>query len=229
MKSVLILLLTFGLVGVAEADPYKGIAFAGGSYSGNAAAYAGTLLALPGDSLGKGFALKLAASGGSYEYDGGPGQVDVTYYGGVVGLAHQWSGAWGWATFSAGASMTQTDLTPFDPGNDRAGFRTDAVLATDGAVYIDPQWRVDWYGESGVRNESYLARVTMLRSVKKERWMVGAEGIIQGDPAYQKKSVGAVLAYNVSNRVVIRVSTGAVFQDARNMRPYGTIGISRMF
>jgi hypothetical protein len=146
-----------------------------------------------------------------------------------MALAHQWNGSWGWANISAGARMTQTDLSPFDIGNERAGFRADAALGTDGALNLGESWRLSWYGEGGVRDESYLGRLETTRSMNAGQWRLGAEGIIQGDPTYRRTSAGAVGAVKFLKDFELRIALGASFQEGQDTEPYGSIGFSRLF
>lgn len=230
MRLTLLLAAALGFVCLAaRAEPYKGVLFAGGSVSEDVSAYAGAVIALPGASLGRGFAVKTAVNGGHYDYEGGPGVIDADYYGGVLALVRQWSGRWGWANLSAGAAFTQTDLSPDDPANERAGSRFDAALASDGALYLDEDWRFGWYAEGGARNESYLARVETTRAVKAGRWRFGLEGVIQGDPTYRTESAGAVAGVRLGEGVELRLSAGASFQKDQDTEPYGSIGFSLLF
>lgn len=229
MKSAAISLLALGLCEVAGAEPYRGVAFAGGTVSDDDSAYSGVIVALPGAVLGHGLAVKIAANGGRYDYLGGPGDVRAKYYGGQLGLVRQWSGAWGWANLSAGARATQTDLSPNDPGNKRAGLRLDVSLETDGAILLDERWRLGWYSEGGVRDESYLARLEATRAIGAGPWRLGAEGVIQGDPTYQIRKVGGVIGVEVRKGLDLRLVGGAAFQDQQRTRPYVSIGFSKLF
>ncbi len=212
----------------AQAEAYDGVAFAGGSVSRDSSAYAGAIIALPGSSLGDGLALKAAASGGVYDYQSGAGRIDATYYGGVLGLAHQWSGNWGWANLSGGVRFTQTDLSPSDPANEREGRRFDAALGADGAL-VEGAWRLGWYAEGGVRDESYLARLQLTRSVVPDRLRLGVEGMISGDPQYRAENIGIALSAPLGGDFEIQLSGGAQFQRGLNEHGYFSIGFVKLF
>ncbi|MFQ5562438.1 MAG: cellulose biosynthesis protein BcsS [Parvularculaceae bacterium] len=99
MRKIVFSLLAIGVCSAARAEPYHGVAFAGGSVSDNDSGYGGVIVAAPGASLGHGFAVKAAVNGGRYDYLGGVGHVEAKYYGGQLAFVYQWSGAWGWANF----------------------------------------------------------------------------------------------------------------------------------
>ncbi len=185
-------------------------------------------MALPGSSLGDGLAVKAAASGGVYDYESRLSLIDANYYGGVVSLVEQWSGAWGWANVSAGARATRTNLTPADPANSRDGLRIDAVVGTDGAFGGGP-WRLGWYAEGGVRDESYLARVQLTREVIAKRLRLGVEGSVSGDPLYRAQSAGLALTAPIGGKVELQLSGGLQFQKGRSEEVYVSIGFSKLF
>ncbi|HXI87860.1 MAG TPA: cellulose biosynthesis protein BcsS [Parvularculaceae bacterium] len=229
MKRYLVIAVSLCAVAFVRAEAADGIIVAGGSVSGDDSAYAGAVIALPGSSLGHGWAVKAAANGGRYKYSGGVGEVSATYYGGAIGAVYQLSGKWGWANISAGARFTQTHLSPFDPGNARAGFRTDFAPSSDGAFNLDPHWRLGWYGEGGVRDRYYLTRVELTRSVGAGRWRLGAEGGVQGDPTYRKERGGAVAAVKLTPKLEAHLSGGAEFQRDGKTKPYVTLGFGLSF
>lgn len=217
-----------GVAALAQAQAYDGVAFAGGGVSRDWSAYAGAVIALPGSSLGDGLALKAAASGGAYDYQSDAGRIDATYYSGVLGLVQQWSGRWGWANLSGGVRATRTDLSPSDPANEREGRRFDAALGADGAL-VEGAWRLGWYAEGGVRDESYLARLQLTRSIIPERLRVGLEGMVSGDPQYRAENVGVALSAPLGGDFEIQLSGGAQFQRGLNERGYLSIGFVKLF
>lgn len=217
-----------GFSACAQADAYDGVAFAGGSVSRDSSAYAGAIIALPGSSLGDGLAVKAAASGGVYDYQSGAGRIDATYYGGVLGLVQQWSGRWGWANLSGGVRLTQTDLSPSDPANEREGRRFDAALGADGAL-VEGAWRLGWYAEGGVRDESYLARLQLTRSVIANRLRLGLEGMVSGDPQYRAENVGVALSAPLGGDFELQLSGGAQFQRGQDEHGYLSVGFVKLF
>lgn len=221
-------ILIAGFAASAQAYAYDGVAFAGGSVGRDASAYAGAIIALPGSSLGDGLAIKAAASGGAYDYLSGPVRIDATYYGGVLGLVQQRSGPWGWANFSGGVRLTETDLSPSDPANEREGRRFDAALGADGAL-VEGAWRLGWYAEGGVRDESYLARLQLTRSVIPNRLRLGIEGTVSGDPQYRAENVGVALSAPLGGDFELQLSGGAQFQRGENEHAYVSIGFVKLF
>jgi hypothetical protein len=131
------------LIGTAaSAEPYTGVAFAGGAAGDGLSGYAGVVRALPGGQLGKGLALRLSASGGSYEYRAGGTGIDGRFASAEAALVYQRSGDWGWVNLSGGPGITDIRLSPRDPANDRKGTRADIALQSDGALQIDRSWRL---------------------------------------------------------------------------------------
>jgi len=213
--------------GAAYADPLKGVVYAGGVVSEDPSGYIGVTHALPGATLGHGFAVKAAGGGGAYRYDSGGNQIKGRYYSGSAGLVYQHSGEWGWANVGAGARVTDTTLTPDDPGNERQGTRVDAVVSTDGA--LNPQGlRLSWYGEYGVRDKSYGAKVQVTHPVA-ENWRVGAEGLFQGDESYDRQGAGLVIAAKVRKNLEMQISGGYTFQSGRGEEPYVSFSLSQLF
>lgn len=227
MRLAVIFLWLVG-ASAAAAEPYDGVIFAGGSASDDISGYAGAIIALPGAQLGKGFAVKIAGAGGKFNYDAAPGRIGARYYGGAVSGVHQWSGAWGWANASAGARLTQLDVSPDDPGNRRTGARIDAALGFDGGAYLNDDWRAVWYTEGGVRDRAYLGRLELTRRIGASQWRVGVEGAAQGDSSYDKQRAGAVLIAPLAKTVQAQFSVGGEFQE-NETRPYGAISFVKLF
>jgi hypothetical protein len=206
----------------AAADPKSGVIFVGGSAADGGGAYAGALIAFPGDTLGKGWALKAAVAGGAYDYVSGGIDIDARYVSGAVALVRQYSWAEGWANFSLGGRLADTSLSPGDPGNERAGRRADATLGTDGAILVGP-WRLGWYADAGLRDEAYLFRASAARTLGRSSLSIGAEALRQGDPSYATTRAGALARWRVNGGAEIEVSAGAEFERAA-LRPY--VGLS---
>lgn len=205
----------------------RGVIYAGGGAGDGAGGYAGGLLALPGNSLGNGLAIRAGINGGTYRYRTSE-LIEATYVGAEIALVYQMSGDWGWANISGGPRITDTDLDPNDLGNKLRGTRFDAGLQTDGA--LGNQWRLGWFGSWGVRNESYIGQLRLTRLVSaRSQTRIGLEGIVQGDPTYTRASLGGHVATPLGKRWEGQISAGASEQAGRKARPYVSLGVSRVF
>lgn len=205
----------------------KGVVFAGGSAGNGAAGYAGAVVALPGDSLGSGLALRASAGGGNYRYQGGPGEIEADYLSGEVALVYQMSGDWGWANLSAGPRITDTRLSPQDPGNRIEGTRLDAAVQTDGAV--GQLWRLGWFGSLGVNDRAYIGELRFGRLVSQAGTRLGIEGGLQGDRSYTRGSAGAFVSTPLKPKWEARLSGGFTEEAGRSARGYVSVGSSHVF
>lgn len=225
---------TFGaalLLGTAaSAQPYTGVAFAGGAASEGLSGYAGLVHALPGSVLGKGLAVRGSVSGGSYEYDSGQARIDGRFAAAEAALVYQRSGTWGWANVSAGPRITNVGLSPKDLSNDRRGTRVDLAIQSDGAILLDSSWRLGWLGSLGVRDGTYFSRAELGRVIApRSQTRLGVEAGLQGDPSYRSASLGLFAATQLGRHLEGRVSAGASDQEGRRARPYATLGLSLLF
>lgn len=206
----------------------KGVVYTGGSAGDGANGYLGGVIAVPGSRLGKGFALRAGVSGGEYRYDTNGQRIDATYIGGEVAVVYQFSGDWGWANVSAGPRVTDTTLKPDDPGNRARGTQFDVALQTDGSV--GNAWRASWFASLGVDNRAYITQVRFGPLVDGEAdTRLGIEGGIQGDRSYTKKSAGVFASTRLGGKWQGLLSGGVTDQKGRDVKPYVSLGISRVF
>jgi hypothetical protein len=214
----------------ASAQPYTGVAFAGGAAGDGLSGYAGIVHALPGSVLGKGLAVRGSVSGGSYEYDSEAVQIDGRFASAEAALVYQLSGPWGWANVSAGPRISDVSLSPGDPSNDRRGTRVDLALQSDGALLLNSSWRLGWLGSLGVRDGTYFSRADLGRVIApRSQTRLGLEAGLQGDPNYRSASLGLFAATQLTSQLEGRVSAGASDQEGRHARPYATLGLSFLF
>lgn len=212
----------------ANAEPLRGVMYAGGTVSESLSGYAGGILSLPGAQLGDGLGLKAGVAAGRYEYDASGTRIVGKYASTDVALVLQNSGQWGWANISAGPHYADTSLSPNDPGNRLRGSRWDLALQTDGAL-DGKNWRLGWYGSIGAFDEAYQARLQLGRRVGIKDIRLGVEAGIQGDPSYRKGFGGIFASKPVGNHFEIMISAGATAQAGRGSRGYGAIGLSKLF
>ena len=206
----------------------EGVAYAGASVSEGYNAYAGALIALPGNSLGDGLAIRGGVSGGRYEYDTAGVEIEADYVTGELALVYQTSGDWGWANFSAGPRITDTSLSPMDPNNGREGTRVDLALQTDGAY--GRKWRLDWFGSLGVFDKAYFTEVRFGPEVSASSGTrIGLETGFQGDDFYSSRKVGAFASTRLGGGWEGRISGGASKLEDRSAKAYGTVSFSKVF
>lgn len=205
----------------------RGVAFAGGSAGNGAIGYAGVVVALPGDSLGNGFAVRASGGGGTYRYQGAPGEVEAEYVSGELALVYQMSGSWGWANLSAGPRVSHTRLSPEDLSNRLRGTRVDAALQTDGAV--GQAWQLGWFGSLGVNDRAYVTEVRLGRLVSDAGTRLGVEGGLQGDRSYTRGNAGAFVSTRLAPKWEARLSGGVTEEAGRNARGYVSLGASHVF
>jgi hypothetical protein len=211
----------------AQAQEQRGVVFAGASGGQDRSAYLGVGAALPGSRLGAGWAVRLAASTGDYDYSSSGRKIEAEYSGGEALLVYQWSGAWGYANIAAGPRYTDTDLSPDDPSNDRRGKQWSAGVAVDGAKVMGP-WRVSGFASYGLRREEYYTRLDLTRAVGASGMRLGVEVGAEGDPGYDRQRLGAVAAFAPASNWELRVSAGVRDGDS-STGGYAALGITRTF
>lgn len=213
---------------VPAAAQDSGVVYAGGGVGEGRNGYVGAVVALPGNSLGDGLAIRAGGSGGLYRYDSNGTEIEADYVSGELAIVYQTSGEWGWANFGVGPRVTATWTKPFDPGNDREGTRLDAGVTTDGA--IGNKWRVNWFGSLGVADQSYIGELRfgpLVDAPSQSR--VGVEVSAQGDDSYSRRSYGLFTSTQFAPGWEGRLSGGFSDQAARDPKPYAAIALSRVF
>lgn len=222
--------LAWSVGGTAQAQDYRGVAFAGASLGQGNSAYVGAVASLPGASLGRGLAVRGTAIAGNYRYAENGTSIRGRYRGGEAALVYQLSGNFGWSNLSVGPRVTKTSLSPADPKNELQGTRWDLGLQADGAFNLDPQWRLTYLGSFGVKHGAYLARAAVGRLVNREKQTrIGVEGTIQGDPAYNSRSAGVFASTQIAKATEIQLSAGIRDQEARKPGAYVGFGGSFLF
>lgn len=201
----------------------RGVMFAGADGGEDASGYAGVTWAAPASRLGDGWAVRGLASAGRYDYDSGAVEIEAEFVQADISLLHQRSGAWGYLNLGLGARITDTDLDPVDPGNDRQGSHWDGIVSVDGARDMGP-WRVGGYGVYGVRMREYYVRADLTRRVATSV-RLGVEALVDGDESFSRTRGGAVLVYEPSSRYAVR----GVIGGRDDGGAYASLGFSRAF
>lgn len=217
------------LVASGAAAQDRTSAFAGGFVSSDYFAYAGATVPLPGAQSDRGWAIRAVVSAGAYEYERSGSQIDADYVNVEAAFVYQRSGAWGYLNLGAGPRYSTTDLSQPDPINAREGDQLDVVIAADGARNI-ALWRVAGFTSYGFNIEDYYARGEVTRALRPGGVRLGIEGVLEGDPSYDRQSIGAVLAFQPVSGSEVRFSLGSRSGSGdRSGEAYFAIGASRSF
>ena len=196
----------------------SGVVFAGGGVSDGYNAYAGVVVALPGNALGDGLAVRASTGGGQYRYDSAGQEIEASYLSGEIALVYQLSGEWGWANFGVGPRLSHNETEPLDPGNDNEGTSLDAAFSTDGA--LGNRWRLGWYGAVGLGDETYAAELRfgpLLDEASQTR--IGVEAGVQGDENYTRGALGLFVSRQLGGQIEGRLSGGFSEQRGRSAEP----------
>lgn len=212
----------------AHAQDLQGVWFVGGSLSDSGNVYGGVVHALPGAKLGDGLAVRAVISGGQFRYDAAENIIQGKYLGGEIAVVVQSSGEWGWANVSMGPRITDTSLSPGDPSNDRSGTRFDLGVQGDGTVKFGP-YRTHWYTAFGPFDETYNGRVQIGRVLQNERYELGIDGRLIGDPSFAQQTLGGYLGAPLTNTINVELGSGIVWNDVDDKSAYVSVNFSSIF
>jgi hypothetical protein len=191
----------------AFAQSPERVFFAGGEAGHERSAFIGGVQALPGSSVGRGWALRGSLQAGRYGYERQGDRVRARYAGGELMLSRQWSDATRYGALSIGPRYTDTDLSPDDPGNRRGGRHWDAALQAEGRQDFG-RWQVSGFSSYGIRLKEYYARADLTRRVSAGGLRAGVEAGFEGDESYDRQRVGAVIGLD-RQAFGLRLSAGA--------------------
>lgn len=209
---------------LAQDDP---VVFAGGFIADDHFVYAGALIPLPGAQPHQGWAVRPVASAGAYDYRRNATDIEADYVNLELSLVNRRSGDWGYLNLAAGARYSNTNLSQPDPQNRRDGNQWDGMVSIDGARYAGA-WRVSGYASYAFNIEDYYIRGEVTRAIRPNGLRLGMETIIEGDPSYDRQSLGALVAFQPMTGTEVRASVGGRVGD-RDTEPYLAIGLSRSF
>lgn len=197
-----------------------------GSYSNYV--YGGVTFALPGSTIGSGFALRALADIGGYNYISDPlGVVKANFSGGELDALYQFSHKNFWGDFGVGANYTYTNMTPYDVGNPLLGRQVELRLSTDGGTMSGP-WRTDWTGFYGTRLQDYEARLGFTHQLSSV-WRLGVEGYTEGNPNYHLNQIGPYVALDFTPRSELQFSTGWSWESGFQSRAYARASFYQRF
>jgi hypothetical protein len=217
-----------GLAACALALPVEaqtGIALAGVE-AGNDAQYAylGTVLPLPGQALGQGWAQRYWLDYTGYIYEKGPGQEIDARVGGVeAALGYTGSSAAGWWGVYLGARYGETRLSPEDPGNEESGAQFSGKLQIEGEAALSPTWRINGIANHLIGLSSYWSRL-QLQTRLDNQLLVGPELIVQGDNNYSLYKLGVFVGgIKLGRDAALTVKAGASNQDSGSTGAYAGV------
>ncbi|MGH7027305.1 cellulose biosynthesis protein BcsS [Brevundimonas sp.] len=201
--------------------------FGGGFVADDHFGYFGALVPLPGARPDQGWAVRPIASAGAYDYRRGAAEFDADYVNLELSLVHRRSGEWGYLNLGAGVRYSNTDLSLDDPLNPREGEQWDGLVSIDGARHLG-DWRAGGYASYAFDIQDYYIRGEVTRALRPGGLRLGVETIIEGDPTYDRQSLGAMVAFEPMTGTEVRLSVGGRMGD-RDTEPYVAIGASRSF
>ncbi len=203
----------------ARADDSHIAVFAGGQLDFANYVFAGVTFALPGATIGKGFAVRALATAGGYNYDGGDlGVVSAKFGGAEIDAVYQIMHQHSWADVSLGANSTYTGLTPDDPNNRLRGTQVEGRIGLEGGSVSGPL-RIDWGGYYGLRLSDYEALIGATHQLS-PTWRLGAQIYSEGNPSYSLYQVGPYAGVTIAKNSELEFSTGLAMQSGFRGRAY---------
>jgi hypothetical protein len=217
------LIVAGSLLWIAPANAQDGVGFASAQVGRDWSVSAGFQAPVFGSELGRGWAVRAAAAVGGYDYSSGAFEVEGEYRQADLSLLRQTSGQWGYFNIGGGVRVTDTDLSPADPGNPRSGSTWDALIVADGMVRSGA-WETTGYVSWAVEQEEYFARLDVTRALPSGRLRVGAEVLAEGDRMYDRQGAGLVAIYGQPPAASVRGAVGV-----RGGEGYVSLGLVRAF
>lgn len=202
-------LFVFAATRAAYADSVA--LFAGGQLDFSNYVYAGATVALPGSTIGSGFAVRGLVDTGGYNYISGPQTIKANFGGGELDFVYQLTHKNFWSDFGAGVNDTYTEFTPNDVDNPLKGDQIEPRLSLDGGALSGP-WRADWFGFYGTRLQDYEVMGGITHSVS-SIWRAGIEGYGEGNPSYKLAQVGPYVGLSFSKASELQFSTGEAWES----------------
>jgi hypothetical protein len=204
--------------GTARADDNVQL-FAGGQLDFANYVYVGATVALPGATIGNGFAIRGLADTGGYNYVSGDlGTVKASFGGGEIDAVYQWTTKNFWNDFYAGVNDTYTSLTPPDPSNKLSGDQVEPRIGVVGGATSGP-WRTDYFGYYGTRLQDYEALIGVTHSVSSV-WRLGVQGYSEGNPSYRLYQIGPYAGFAFDKTSELQFSTGEAWESGFTPRVY---------
>jgi len=189
------------LASVVSPSAHADEMFLGGAQYGANASYSfiGSVIPLPGSTLGSGFAARLWGDYLTYNYRSGATKIDASGWGGELAAVYQFSGPWGWSDLSAGARYRDTHLSPVDPNNRARGARVYPTIQVDGGYNLDADWQFRGIANYTPTVTGYFVQPSIDRAVSRSI-RAGVDVTFQGDSSYRQVYAGANLTVILDDR-----------------------------
>jgi Cellulose biosynthesis protein BcsS len=208
-------ILTGFLLFMATDAHAEGMYLAGGEYGPSSSyAFVGTVLPLPGNKIGSGYAVRLWGDYLTYNYLSLAKTVKASGWGGEASGIYQFSGAWGWGNVSLGARYRDTMLSPDDFNNRARGVHIYGTAQVDGGYNLDASWRIRGVANLTSTVNGYYLQPAIDRAVDGSL-RLGVDATLQGDESYHQKSVGANLTFGIGSRSDVGIRVGATISGAK--------------
>jgi hypothetical protein len=211
----------------AKADD-NAIVFSGAQFDFSNYVFAGVTVALPGSSIGSGFALRGYVDSGGYDYisqDLGP--IKATFSGEELDVVYQITHKGFWSNIGLGLNASNTGLEPYDPKNLLRGEQVEPRVSLDGGDVGGP-WRADWDGYYGTRLQDYQAMLGVTHALT-AKWRLGAEVYGSGNPNYRLRQAGPYAGLSFDDRSELQVSSGGAWESGYTPRIYVSASYFRRF
>jgi hypothetical protein len=202
--------------------------FAGAQADFSNYVYAGATVALPGQNIDNGFAVRGYLDSGGYDYmRHALGVVNATFSGGELDAVYGLTYKHFWSNVGAGINSTYTGLAPYDVKNELRGGQVEFRVSLNGGGVGGP-WRADWGGYYGTRLEDYDAMVGVTHRLT-SKWRLGAQVAGTGNPNYNLRQAGPYAAVAFDQRSELQFSTGGAWESGFTPRLYVNANFFRRF
>jgi hypothetical protein len=209
-RTVAIFILSVALSAVMSPSARADVLYLSGAEHGSNSSYAfvGSIIPLPGNTLGSGFAVRLWGDYLAYDYKSGTTTIEGSGWGGEVAGVYQFSGAWGWSNLSLGTRYRDTKYHPDDLSNRARGGHVNFTLQGDGGYNIDASWRLRGIASYTSTVTGYFVQPGVDRAVS-NTVRIGLDATFQGDKSYKQVSGGANVSIAIDDRKSLGLRAGA--------------------
>lgn len=157
--------------------------------------YVGVIVPGAGWKNGKGLFQRYWIDQFGYEYNGAPGRVEASTWGGEVALGYVTPNPRGWWSASVGLRYTDTSLSPDDPNASARGTQASAKIQLEIDQALATDWRIGAIGSYTLKQNQYWGRLRITRRVS-PHWSLGCEGVVNGNDETDSIASGLVLIWH---------------------------------
>lgn len=208
-------------MGAAPALAEDRLLFLGGEAdSRNYYLYTGTVLPMPGYSLGAGLVQRYWLDLYTYDYLKDSARIDADAIGFEAALGYQWSGPDWWSGVYAGVRVTDISLSPDDPTADARGTQAGFKLQAEAEAPLAGAWRVQGIAAYATGTDGYWVRGRLMRPVL-NGLVAGPEAVALGNDDFSAWQAGVFLGnIALAPHTHLLVKAGYRHQDGSG-RAYG--------